>query len=188
VRCFVAVGGGAGLAAALGDWLTLTRERFPELSVTAPANLHLTLAFLGELDEAAVAAAASAVDGAAAGIVRGWEVGWGEAGGFPGGSRPRVLWLGVGTGAAELMAAQRLLAGELGARGLPLDAKPYRPHLTLARVRNPPLARGRGAELQAWLAQMPVPGPMAVDSIVLYRSTLGRPAAIHTPIRTARLE
>jgi 2'-5' RNA ligase len=187
VRCFVAVGGEGDLAGALREWLPQTRERFPELSVTPPGNLHLTLAFLGELDEAQVKATGAAVDGAAAAVGRGFDVGWGEPGGFPGGRRPRVLWLGVGVGADELAAANKALRRELNARGVAADDKPYRPHLTLARVRRPPLPAERLAELQDWLAKAPAPPPLRVASLVLYRSTLGRPAAAHSPVHVAAL-
>jgi 2'-5' RNA ligase len=187
VRCFVAVGGETDLGAALGGWLGRTRERFPELSVTPASNLHLTLAFLGELDAGQVEAASAAVEATAAGAGSPWELGWGEPGAFPGARRPRVLWLGPGAGSERLVAAQEVLAGELQGRGLPVDPKPYRPHLTLARVRKPPLGRERAAEVGEWLASMPSLPALAVDSVVLYQSRLGKPAAVHTPITTAEL-
>ncbi|MFY9613802.1 MAG: 2'-5' RNA ligase family protein, partial [Candidatus Dormiibacterota bacterium] len=83
MRCFVAVGGETDLGASLGGWLEQTRERFPELSVTPAGNLHLTLAFLGELDPGQVEAASAAVEATAAGSGSPWELGWGEPGAFP---------------------------------------------------------------------------------------------------------
>jgi 2'-5' RNA ligase len=171
----------------LGRWLERTRERFPELSVTPATNLHLTLAFLGELEEGQVETASAAVAATAAGAGPPWELGWGEPGAFPGARRPRVLWLGPGPGSERLMAVHQLLVEELGGRELPVDAKRYRPHLTLARVRKSPLGRERAAEVGEWLALMPAVPPLAVDSVVLYQSRLGKPAAVHTPITTAAL-
>src|SRR5207245_1031076 len=76
LRCFVALQVEDTARQALEPWLTEARERFRDLSVTPPENLHLTLAFLGELDESGVEAArgnhrlggGSAGSGAGAGL------------------------------------------------------------------------------------------------------------------------
>ena len=181
MRCFIAVGGSPDLAGPLAGWLEQTRERFPELSVTPAQNLHLTLSFLGELDENEVAVATAAIETAAPRAGEGWELGWGEPGAFPNPRQPRVLWLGVGAGADRLGEVHGALMGELAARGLPIDDKPYRPHLTLARVRRPPLPADRATEVWEWLQAMPAVPSLKVDSLVLFKSTLGKPAAVHTP-------
>jgi 2'-5' RNA ligase len=187
VRCFIAVGGSPDLGGALAGWLEQTRERFPELSVTPAQNLHLTLSFLGELDDGQVGVATAATEAAAPEAGPGWELGWGEPGAFPGTRRPRVLWLGAGVGADRLGEVHGALVGELAARGLPIDEKPYRPHLTLARVRRPPLPAVRATEVWEWLQAMPAVPSLRVDSLVLFQSTLGKPAAVHTPIKTTPL-
>ena len=87
MRCFVALGLENGPASALSGWLETTRELFPELAVSPASNLHLTLAFLGETSDDAVAAAGAAVRHAAAGR-RGWTLRWSGSGAFPGPSRP----------------------------------------------------------------------------------------------------
>jgi RNA 2',3'-cyclic 3'-phosphodiesterase len=185
VRCFIAVGGQSDLSAAMASWLNRTRDEFPELSVSPAQNLHLTLAFLGELNDARVEAAAAATDATASGGAP-WRIGWGEPGAFPNQKRPRVLWLGLGEGEAQLREIHGRLNVELAARDLPVDAKPYRPHLTLARVRRPPMGRERAAAAAAWLDRAPSPPALDVDSLVLYQSRLGKPAAVHEPIRVAR--
>ncbi|MDQ6748721.1 MAG: RNA 2',3'-cyclic phosphodiesterase, partial [Candidatus Dormibacteraeota bacterium] len=66
-----------------------------DLSVPPPQNLHLTLAFLGELDAEGVRRATEAMAAAAPRLAGPWTVEWGAAGGFPSRARPRVLWLGL---------------------------------------------------------------------------------------------
>jgi 2'-5' RNA ligase len=185
VRCFIAVGLEDGPAASLTAWLESTRELFPELGVTSPANLHLTLAFLGELDADAVVAAGAAVREAAAGR-HGWTMQWSSAGVFPSASRPRVLWMGV-DGGDGLVGAHTALSLGLAASGLPVEERLYRPHLTLARVRRQGLGRERRAELAAHLATLPVVHPSRVVSLVLYQSRLGGGPAVHVPLVTAAL-
>ena len=98
-----------------------------------------------------------------------------------------MLWLGLSEGEEQLLEAHARLNAHLGARGLPVDAKRYRPHLTLARVRRPPLSHDRAQAAMSWLLSAPTPPPLHVDSLVLYQSRLGKPAAVHEPIRVARL-
>ena len=104
--------------------------RFPPLE-----GLHITLAFLGQVDPGAVPALMEAAR-AAAGKVRAFPLRTAGQGGFPRSGQARVLWLGF-----EPEPALAQLAEELGrslqAGGIPFDAKPFLPHLTLARFRAP---------------------------------------------------
>jgi 2'-5' RNA ligase len=185
VRCFVALGLEDGPAAALAGWLEQVRQDVAELTVTPTENLHLTLAFLGKLDEAAVAAAGIAVRLAAAASGE-FEVGWSEGGVFPSRSRPRVLWLGV-DGGEPLLRAHRALAEALAGAGLPVEERTFRPHLTLARVRRGEISRQRYAEIVGRLATLPAVGPSRAVSMILYESRLGGGPAVHVPLVVERL-
>jgi 2'-5' RNA ligase len=101
------------------------------------AHLHLTLAFLGDVDEARFpelgATLARALAGRAAPrlVLRG-------TGAFPGWERPRVLWAGLAEepGAeGRLAALHGALAAALDAARFARDEKPFAPHLTVARPR-----------------------------------------------------
>ena len=153
--------------------------------MTPPGNLHLTLAFLGEVGPAAVEGASTAVAAAAVGAPS-FAVRWGEPGVFPSKSRPRVFWLGVDAD-ARLGALHGALVGELVERALPVEARPYRPHLTLARLRRREVARARLAELVDVVAAAPVPPAAQGTGVVLYSSNLGRGAAVHRPLLEAPL-
>lgn len=100
-----------------------------------PELMHLTLAFLGWVDEARLDDAAAAVAAAAAAGAPA-RVSLGATGRFPPSGRPRVLWLGLTEGAAELGLLGEGVRTELRARSLPFDDRPFAPHLTLARVRD----------------------------------------------------
>jgi RNA 2',3'-cyclic 3'-phosphodiesterase len=145
---------------------------------TKVEQLHFTLAFLGEQrdDEGALAAASEALAQTAA-----FELAIAGAGGFPNNMRPRVLWLGVTAGAAEMMALASALRQSLRERKVTFDEKPFRPHLTFGRVRP----RGE-RNAKAALASIG-PGELVrclVTQACLMQSTLGGSAgAKHTLVR-----
>ncbi len=117
--------------------------RCPGWCFVRAEGVHLTLRFLGEVEEERDSAARGAWRAAAAGSgpIR---LRIGGLGVFPGAAHPRVLWVGAAElpeGSARLEALARAM--ETAARGLgfPPETRPFRPHLTLARAGN----RGRPA-------------------------------------------
>ena len=155
-----------------------------ELSVPPPENLHVTLAFLGEIDRIQADAAGGAVVDAVSGV-QPWTVAWGSVGAFPSRARPRVLWLGLRDEDAT-RAFHAGLAAALTTRGLPLEDRPFRPHLTLARVRRAhagPLPGG----IEAQLGPLVVPPAAAVRTIVLYQSVATGGAPTYHPLLSVSL-
>lgn len=138
-------------------------------------NHHLTLAFLGELDEASVRLAMAALDEACAGAGP-IELGPTGLGTF-GRGRATTLWLGVRrTDALELLAG-RLRAG-LAARGLAFDEKPLLPHVTLARHAR--LLRGT-------LGELAFPRPDEARRVTLFKSVLEPDGARYKPLYSVAL-
>ncbi len=96
-------------------------------------GLHLTLRFLGATAPERIPGIEAAVRAAAL-RAHGFDIRIGGAGAFPAPGRPRVLWLGVIDGQAELAALAAELGRELAADGWPVDHRPFQAHLTLARA------------------------------------------------------
>jgi RNA 2',3'-cyclic 3'-phosphodiesterase len=128
---------------------------------------HVTLAFFGEVPEPLVPRVTAALGPAVAGVDLHLRLAGG--GTFPERGDPRVLWVGVDgdvAGLAELAAA----AADAGrAAGVPVDRRPYRPHLTVGRW--PATARGDRA-VAAALANYAGPHFTAAE-VVLMRSHHG---------------
>lgn len=137
------------------------------LRLSTPEQLHLTLKFLGHTSEAALDELAQQLTGIAQ-AHRPMALRLGGLGAFPSQARPSVLWCGV---EGELVALTRLhgaLEQALAAR-YPAEERPFRPHLTLARLKAP----GHGTALRAAIARCRVPAASwRAETLVLYRSVL----------------
>jgi 2'-5' RNA ligase len=158
----------------------------------APEALHLTLAFLGDLDDGLLDRLANRLEVLAGEVGSfAWRIsgcgaffGSGRAG-RSGGRGARVLWCQVdgGEGLSRLAAKVAAACDEVapGAR----DAKPFRPHITVARC-DPPWPAAAVARFQAAFAALPAEPARATEA-VLWRSELKPGAALHTPLRRLRL-
>jgi len=177
VRLFVAVNPGerfiAALTTALDDW----RPRLP-LSWTAPDAWHLTLQFLAEWPENRLPGLVTALTPAA--DVERFLIEPGATATFGRRGDPRVLFLQMeGAGqAAQLAAGIRAAVAGCWPDG-PQDNRPFRSHLTLARIRRP-LGPDELKVLSAvTLETLPA---MAVDGFSLMASTLGPKGASHAEL------
>ncbi len=111
------------------------RAAAPDVAWVAPENLHVTLKFLGQVDEAHLHALAAALAAAARGGPA-FEARVVGLGAFPSVGRPRVLWAGVRDGAEALAAlAARVEAACVGL-GFAPETRPFAAHVTLGRVRS----------------------------------------------------
>ena len=151
-----------------------------DLRLVKPAQLHLTLVFIGEVPEDRVPALTAALADPIP--VPPFDLEIGMPGVFPPQGTPRVLWLSVARGASELVRVNDVVATRLEALGIPRERRPYAPHLTIGRWRERAPARLRHAV---------VPGGSVpadrVEAVTLFRSHLGPGAPEHTPLVRARL-
>lgn len=154
--------------------------------VVRPEHMHLTLAFVGDADEARGAAIVAAMTRDIA--LAPFELIFGGVGAFPAEGTPRILWLGVIQGAREAIELQKSVAGRFEAAGADLDRRPFHPHLTLARWRDSP-ARGARRRNRRHVPQSSRGiATIEVAGVTLYQSRLSSsgPAYVrlaHAPLR-----
>ncbi len=102
----------------------------------SPDGLHLTLKFLGEQEEGRLHSIIAAMK-KTAGSTAPFYLQFARIGLFPSPQRARIIWAGIGTGAAETKELAALLEDELAKGGFPLEQRPFKAHLTLGRIRRP---------------------------------------------------
>ncbi|HEX2317134.1 MAG TPA: RNA 2',3'-cyclic phosphodiesterase [Thermomonospora sp.] len=168
MRLFVALLPPPAVLDELDELLVPYRAAWPDLRWISRDLMHVTLAFLGDLDDRGVARLLPRLE-RAAGRYPKIELSFAGAGAFPsGGAHARVLWTGVygDRGVLVRMAASVNAAGRRA--GAPLgEHKGFRPHLTLARSRRPTDMRPLVEELSAYAGTA-----WTADAVHLMRSHL----------------
>jgi 2'-5' RNA ligase len=144
-------------------------------------NLHLTVRFLGDTPPDLVPDVALAIQDAYDGA-RAFHVELAGAGMFPGPRKPRALWLGIEQGASELGDLASALDAPLAPLGWPPDDRPYRPHLTVARLDTSSPAQGVAVAETLVAAATGWRTGFRADRVILYRSHLGGGPPRHEPV------
>jgi 2'-5' RNA ligase len=111
------------------------KESGTEVKWVGPENLHVTLLFLGEVDEREVPEVCRLV-AETAGEHPKFTMSVESSGGFPNSLRPRIVWVGVGAGTQELCSIHDDLETAFLNLGFRREDRKYSPHITLGRVKS----------------------------------------------------
>lgn len=133
-----------------------------------PEQMHLTLKFLGEVENGAVTEVSAAADLAAEPCPP-FEMVIAGAGCFPPRGRVRIVWAGIDEPSGALAAYSEQLEERCAEIGFERERRPFSPHLTVGRVREDPT----GGRLRQAVEQTRV-GPVSqrVDALCVFQSTL----------------
>ena len=113
---------------------SLHRKMGREMKWVEKANLHVTLRFLGEVEAEGEAGVVRAIESAVAGTKQ-FVLPVAGFGAFPSARRARVVWVGCeAVPALELV--QNRVEEQMSEIGFPVEGRPFRPHLTLGRVKR----------------------------------------------------
>jgi 2'-5' RNA ligase len=136
-----------------------------------PEGMHLTLKFLGNVSRRHVREITEALEQA----VLPFEVNVTATHvGMFGGIRPRVVWAGLDGDVERLQALADVVEGALGSVGFPGEGRPFRPHLTLARVpEDLGTVDGRALHAAVQSFAMTQPVEITLREVALMRSVLG---------------
>jgi 2'-5' RNA ligase len=135
-RTFIALEMDEDLQRHLSGVIRQVAQALPTIRWVNPTGIHLTLAFLGELDDEQLVEAEQATE-AIAQQNRPFSYSLSRLGVFGSQRSPRVIWMGIDEPTGALNLTHRALQGELVKRGFEVDTRPFSPHLTLARVKSP---------------------------------------------------
>lgn len=184
MRAFIAIALPPQVEAHLAGLEDKLKARPLKVRWVKPANVHLTLKFLGEIETDAVDAAVAAM-ALAAGTFSPIKLSVQGLGVFPGFRNPRVLWTGLG-GQTDLLAQlHRKLDSALAEKGFKAETRPFKAHLTLGRF------KGR-ASSSALLEAVQQTGrfeavPFEAADIILFKSDLRPQGAVYTPLQRCSL-
>ncbi len=167
----------------VNDRVARVRTRLPPSSWVRPESQHLTLAFLGELNEAAVPAICAAVELRTASLPA-FEAKLHGCGFFPNSRNARVAWLGVEP-EAPLHALAAAVRGAVTEAGVTLETGEFKAHLTLCRLRDhwPPACVEIFQSTFGKLESATFP----FDAVTVFSSRLDPTGAIHTPLCALKL-
>lgn len=164
---------------ALSAYVAACAAMAPEFRWVPPANLHLTVRFIGGIDRVAADDIADRLAGAG---LRAFGISVGGLGTFKRGRLVRVVWLGLTAGVEPARGLAAQVEEACVSAGLEAEERPLQPHLTLARARARP-----GAVLPR-LPDPPLLPPWKANELILYASHLSPQGAVYEALRTLRLD
>lgn len=158
------------------------RQKASSIRWVAPEQIHLTLFFLGWTDPAMQPKIETEIRETAARSVS-FLVQISGLGLFPKPAAPKVFWVGV-SNESPLLSLQQVLSERMASLGFPVETRPYRPHLTLGRVKGS-VPDG----FIRWVAEesrLQI-GECDMESLLLMESRMRPEGSIYTPLFTAGL-
>lgn len=186
MRLFVGIALGPQVTEAAARLIEALRHRAAQLAPAArltwvaPERLHITVRFIGEVDAAQAVALAAALQPPLP--IRAFDLAFG-------GDRSGLRALGkvlvyAPAHAAPILDVEREVTARLGGEGIPPEFRPYRPHLTLARMRD-----AAGLRMSALLEGLPETalGIERVEAITLYESRLSPKGPTYVPLQRTAL-
>jgi 2'-5' RNA ligase len=154
-------------------------RRVPEVRVSPMSQLHITLAFVGDVDDKKVKKMTDRISSAVSGFGA-FDITIGDTGRFPAKGKPNIVWVGAGPSDRLKVLADAVRKG-LDDAGVDYDDKPFKAHITIGRCRGPTDVDGFIDGHHGMLTTF------TCDSIRLMKSELSPEGAKHTVLATIPL-
>ena len=179
IRAFIAVALPESLRNEVAMLSAHLRSSEADVKWVAAGNLHLTLKFLGDIEENQVGPIEEALSAAVKSHSL-FTIQLEGIGAFPRTTSPRVVWIGVGTGKEQLTQLAQCVEKTCIGLGFPEEERAFSPHLTIGRVRS----RDRLAQLIKRLQVVEFCGknPAQIDRLILFQSYLSPQGPTYTPL------
>ena len=183
IRAFVAVDLEPQTVQQITEAIARLRPHIPGIRWLPPANFHLTLKFLGDIDEAKVEPITAALERDLCPFSC-FTINAKGLGVFPDLKRPRILWVGLVCG--ELNALASRVEKALFPFGFAAERRAFAPHLTVGRWREfNGSSKELGDEIKKW--QGHDFGRSNVDEVILFQSVLKPEGAVYRPLKVVAL-
>jgi len=185
IRSFIAVEIPEEVRQKLREVLRELRGSGAEVKWVRPEGIHVTLKFLGETDRETLEALSAVLRPLAAGFAP-FEVKAQGLGCFPSLRNPRVVWVGLAEERGALSELQRGIETAAAGFGFPPEERPFKPHLTLGRVRS---SKGKIPLIQVIERNAGLGlGSFRSEQVILFRSDLRPGGAVYSKIEEFQLK
>ena len=177
LRCFIAIELPLPIREALAGAGEFVSEQLPSGAVrwVKPANIHLTIKFLGDTDPATLPQIGDVLDQVVLRFGQ-FELRLGKLGCFPNPRKPRIIWIGVDGDVHQLGQLQRAVEEGLEPLGWLPEGRRFHPHLTIGRVKD----NRQVIEARLPWGHQPRTGSLTVAKISLIESDLRPTGAVYT--------
>lgn len=174
--------------------LSLARQlpRTVRISWVHAASIHLTIKFLGDMDEQVIESLREALEEALQ-DQRAISIPLERLGAFPSLPAPRVLWVGAsvrweeGDEAKHLADLHRTVEARCESVGVGSDNRPLSPHLTVARIKSGARAFGDAFAASKFLDRPLALPALSVKAVALMKSDLKPTGSVYTKLWDVRL-
>ena len=179
VRCFCAVNLSEEVRNNIAVFQSDLKRNIPNVSWVKKGNFHITLKFLGEKRNVEIDRISDVLSKVSTRLMA-FNIVFGSLGFFPAPLRPRVIWVGLRSGAEEMIELNKHIEDNLAKIKIRRDSK-FHPHITLGRIRKWVLNEDECRELINQNQQSDF-GSLRVKSVSLMRSTLKSTGAEYSEI------
>jgi 2'-5' RNA ligase len=171
--------------ARLQDKLKLSQA---DVKWVAPENIHLTLKFLGEIDEKIAERIKQILQNITAGLKQ-FSLNLTSVGAFPSLNSPRAIWIGIDKGDAQVREIADVLEEKLSELGITKEDRTFSSHITLGRTRSSKNRSNLAKLLESLKEKLPeATAEIKVEKITLFKSTLTPKGPIYEILKEAPLE
>lgn len=185
MRLFIALELDDEIRAEIFEEIKYLKSHFPKIRWVNPENLHITLKFLGDVEENDIEDICAAIDTVTENR-EGFSLEVVNLGCFPDMKYPRIVWAGCGEGSAYAADLVKALDDELKDLGFKPENHKYTPHITIGRVKQPSFAKG----IETIISDAPRIefGFLDISNITLFMSELKKTGPVYSPIYKADLK
>ena len=170
MRAFIAIELTQEIKDVLGRLQAKLKTVGADVKWVEPKNIHLTLKFLGEIDEQTQNLITDKLE-EISNAQKEFVISISSCGAFPNTNSPRVIWAGIEQGDQEIRTIANSIETQLESMGIPKETREFSSHITLGRARS---SQNR-QELAKTLSQLilkPLKGQFPASKITLFKSTL----------------
>jgi len=184
IRTFIAINLPDSVRERIAEFQAKLKQDRADVKWVRPESIHITLKFLGDVEEEKMDGVAQAVQRSVEGMSA-FTVSVEGTGTFPNDRRPRVLWVGVEEGAEKLADLAMNLDRELSGLGFEGEKRKYSAHLTIGRVRSLNRMDGTVESMRALGFEGEA---FEVRDVVVMKSDLQPTGAVYTALRRINLQ